>query len=98
MLYYSYDWYMNWYNWYYGIGTIAEEPVVIPQAPQVLLVEKTPHDFPSCNFSQATLNEAIIASINDPPPPPSVEEIKTVSFGALPKKIKNKAKKKGRRH
>ena len=79
---------MNWYNWYYGIGTIAEEPVIIPQ------VEKTPHDFPSCNFSQATLNEAIIASINDPPSAMAPTE-KVVSFSKLPPKLpKNKKKKK----
>ena len=82
---------MNWYNWYYGIGTIAEEPVIIPQ------VEKTPHDFPSCNFSQATLNEAIIASINDPPS--ALADIKVVSFSKLPPKLpKNKKKKKKIRH
>jgi hypothetical protein len=82
---------MDWYKWYYGI---KEEPVVIK------LEEKTPHDFPSCNFTQATLNEAIRASINDPPPPPSedIKEAKEVSFAELPKKIKTKAKKKkGRR-
>jgi hypothetical protein len=52
---------MNWYNWYYNVTPKTEEPVIIPS------VEKTPHDFPSCNFSQA--NEAIIAPHNDPPPP-----------------------------
>jgi len=94
MYYYSYELYMNWYNWYYGIGTIAEEPVIIPQ------VEKTPHDFPSCNFSQATLNEAIIASINDPPPQNvPLADIKVVSFSKLPPKLpKNKKKKKKIRH
>ena len=83
---------MAWYNYYYGIGTIAEEPVIIPQ------VEKTPHDFPSCNFSQATLNEAIIASINDPPSAMAPTE-KVVSFSKLPAKLpKNKKKKKKIRH
>jgi hypothetical protein len=86
MLYYSYELYMNWYNWYYGIGTVSEEPVVIPQ------VEKTPHDFPSCNFSQATLNEAIIASINDPPSAMASTD-KVVSFSKLPPKNKKKKKK-----
>jgi hypothetical protein len=89
MLYYSYNLYMDWYKWYYGIK--EEEPVVIK-----LDSEKTPHDFPSCNFTQATLNEAIRASINDPPPPPceNTKEAKEVSFAELPKKIKTKAKKK----
>jgi hypothetical protein len=87
MLYYSYELYMNWYNWYYGIGTVAEEPVIIEPS-----VEKTPHDFPSCNFSQA--NEAIIASINDPPSAMAPTD-KVVSFSKLPPKLpKNKKKKK----
>lgn len=91
MLYYSYQAYMNWYNWYYGIK--EEEPIVLKE------IAPTPHDFPSCNFTQATLNEAIIASINDPPPPKPAVEDKSVSFAELPKKIKTKAKKKkGRRY
>ena len=73
MFYYSYDVYMNWYNWYYGI---KDEPIVLKEE--------------SDTFSQATLNEAIIASINDPPPPPSV------SFAELPKKLKKKKKNKKR--
>jgi len=98
MLYYSYELYMNWYNWYYGIGTVSEEPVVIPQEPQVPSVEKTPHDFPSCNFPQPTLNEAIIASINDPPSAMAPTD-KVVSFSKLPPKLqKNKKKKKKFRH
>jgi len=85
MYYYSYELYMSWYNWYYGIGTVGEEPVVLKIEP-----EKTPHDFPSCNFTQATLNEAIIASINDPPPPKTVHfEIKKIDT----KKKKKKARK-----
>ncbi len=84
MYYYSYELYMKWYNWYYGIGTVEEEPVLAE-------VEKTPHDFPSCNFTQATLNEAIIASINDPPAPSPPAE-KVVHFEI--KKIDTKKKKK----
>ena len=83
MYYYSYELYMSWYNWYYGIGTVGEEPVVLKIEP----VEKTPHDFPSCNFTQATLNEAIIASINDPPP--KAVQIKKIDT----KKKKKKARK-----
>lgn len=74
MFYYSYDVYMNWYNWYYGI---KDDPIVLKEE--------------SDTFSQATLNEAIIASINDPPPPPL-----SVSFAELPKKLKKKKKNKKR--
>jgi hypothetical protein len=91
MYYYSYELYMAWHNWYYGIGTVGEEPVILnAETP----VEKTPHDFPSCNFTQATLNEAIIASINDPPPPPLA---KAVHF-EIKKIDTKKKKKKARKH
>lgn len=95
MYYYSYELYMSWYNWYYGINTVSEEPVVING--KATEPEKTPHDFPSCNFTQATLNEAIIASINDPPPPPQVPMAKAVHF-EIKKIDTKKKKKKGRKY
>jgi hypothetical protein len=83
MLYYSYDVYMSWYNWYYGIKSEEE-----------IIVEKTPHDFPSCNFQ---LNEAIIASINDPPPPPPLKVCfaeKQICYLIKPRNKKKKKHKK----
>ena len=49
MLYYSYQVYMDWYNWYYGIT----EPVVVNEVVTEATkkeVEATPHNFPACNF------------------------------------------------
>jgi len=53
MFYIGYDYYMNWYNWYYGITPESVEEATI-QANEIIKteLENNPHTFPSANFTQ----------------------------------------------
>jgi hypothetical protein len=54
MFYIGYDYYINWYNWYYGITPESVEEATI-EANEIIKnieLENNPHTFPSANFTQ----------------------------------------------
>jgi hypothetical protein len=54
MFYIGYDYYMAWYNWYYGLTPELVEETTI-EANEIIKnieLENNPHIFPSANFTQ----------------------------------------------